>query len=114
MLDINLEFVYGMLFVRLEGILNENTSNQLSSCLDTMINEKGLRYFVINLEKLDYIDEEGIKSITNRYFDVILNNGKLVVCGYNNQFKNNLEITTVLNCIEKSSNELGALKIIHI
>jgi anti-anti-sigma factor len=114
MLDISLEFVRGMLFVRLEGILDSNTCSKLSDCLDTMIHEKELKYFVINLEYLDYIDERGLQSIIDRYFDVALHDGKLVVCGYNNQFKKNLEIKNVFNQIERTTNELGALKLINL
>ena len=114
MLDINLEFVRGMLFVRLDGVLDKNTYTKLSDCLDTMIHEKGLKYFVINLEYLDYIDEEGIQAIIDRYFDVALHDGKLVICGYSNQACINLELGEVFNQIEKSSNELSALNLIQI
>lgn len=114
MLDINLEFIRGMLFVRLEGVLDSNTCTKLSNCLDTMIHEKELKYFVINLEYLSFIDEDGIKAIINRYFDITLHDGKLVVCGYKSQCNNNLEIENIFNKIEHSNNELGALKLINI
>ena len=114
MLEINLEFVRGMLFVRLEGTLNSNTYTKLSDCLDTMIHEKGLKYFVINLEYLESIDERGIQAIIDRYFDVTLHDGKLVVCGYNNQFQNHLEIDDIFEQIDRTSNELGALKLINL
>lgn len=114
MLEINLEFVRGMLFVRLEGVLNSNTYTKLSDCLDTMIHEKGLKYFVVNLENLDYIDENGLQAIIDRYFDVVLHDGKLVICGYNDQFKQDLEIDNIFRQIERTSNELGALKLINL
>lgn len=114
MLDINLEFIRGMLFVRLSGVLDTNTYTKLSDCLDDMIHEKKLKYFVINLESLDYIDENGLQAIIDRYFDVVLHDGKLVICGYNNQFKKNLEIGNFFKQIEMTSNELLALKLINI
>lgn len=114
MLGINLEFVRGMLFVRLEGVLDTNTYTKLSDCLDTMIHEKGLKYFVINLEYLETIDEKGIQAIIDRYFDVTLHDGKLVVCGYHQEFKQNLEINNTFEQIEKTSNELTALKLINL
>lgn len=114
MLDINLEFIRGMLFVRLDGVLDTNTYTKLSDCLDTMIHEKMLKYFVINLENLEYIDENGLQAIIDRYFDVVLHDGKLVICGYNNKFSNNLEINNFFNQIEATNNELGALKLINI
>lgn len=114
MLEINLEFIRGMLFVRLDGVLDINTYTELSDCLDTMIHEKGLKYFVVNLENLTYIDENGLQAIVNRYFDVALHDGKLVICGYNDQFKKNLEIGNIFKQIETTPNELGALKLINI
>ena len=114
MLDINLEFVRGMLFVRLDGKLDRNTYTKFSDCVDTMIHEKGLLYFVVNLENLEEIDEEGIQAILNRYFDITLHDGKLVICGYHHQFSDNLKIKTAFEQIEHTSNELGALKLIHI
>lgn len=114
MLEINLEFVRGMLFVRLDGVLDTNTYTKLSDCLDSMIHEKGLKYFVVNLENLDYIDENGLQTIIDRYFDVVLHDGKLVICGYNDQFKKNLEIDNIFKQIESTKNELGALKLINI
>lgn len=114
MLNINMEFIRGMLFVRLEGILDSNTYTKLSDCLDTMIHEKGLKYFVINLANLEYIDENGIESLIARYFDVILHDGKLVICGYNDKLNKNLELDNAFNQIESTNNELGALKLINI
>ncbi len=114
MLEINLEFVRGMLFVRLEGVLDKNTYTKLSDCLDIMIHEKGLKYFVVNLENLNFIDENGLQTIIDRYFDVSLHDGKLVICGYHDRFQKNLEIDNIFNQIERTQNELGALKLIHI
>lgn len=116
MFKINMEFVRGMLFVRLEGILSERTSKQLNQELDRMIYEQGVRYFVINLENLTSIDEVGIKSIMDHYFDVIMHDGKLVVCGYDSIIHRKVpkEINLAFQNIESSSNELGAFRLINI
>ncbi len=114
MLNINLEFVRGMLFVRLEGVLDNNTYTKLSDCLYDMIHDKGLKYFVLNLENVDIIDCEGIQTIIDRYFDITLHDGKLVICGYRNQFHDDIELGNIFLKIEHSTNELGALKLINI
>ena len=98
MLEINLEFIRGMLFVRLSGRLDINTYKKLSDCLDDMINDKGLKYFIVNLEELSYLDEKGLKAITDRYFDVTKHDGKLIICGYDNP---NIEINSILKKILK-------------
>ena len=114
MLDINLEYVYGMLFIRLSGVLDKNTLFKLSKCLDKMIYEKELKNFVLNLTDLKYIDEYGLKEIINRYFDVVLHDGKLVVCGYNNQFKKDISLNNLFLSIDHTSNELNALRLINL
>lgn len=116
MLEIDMEFARGMLFVRLKGILSKRTCWELKETLDKMIHEQGIRYFVINLESLDYIDEEGVKLIINRYFDVTLNDGKLVICGYNRHIQKKVksDLHNALSNIESSKNELSALHLINI
>lgn len=114
MLDINLEFYKGMLFVRLSGILDTNTYMKLNSCLNKMINDKELRYFVINLEELDYVDDKGLQSIIDRYFDVVVHDGKLVICGYDNCSHSNIKINNIFKQIEHTNTELNALKLINI
>lgn len=114
MLDINLEFIRGILFIRLEGVLDNNTYTKLSDCLDDMINNKKLKYFVLNLEELDIIDEEGMNTIIDRYFDICLNDGKLVICGYKNQYRSDFILEDIFSMIEHSNNELGAFKLINI
>ena len=114
MLNINLEFTRGMLFVRLSGVLDSNTSIKLNSLLDDMINEKGLRYFVVNLEDLSYVDENGLQAIIDRYFEVVMHDGKLVICGYDDKFNQNLKLNNIFKQIERTNNELGALKLINI
>ncbi len=116
MFDIEMEFVRGMLFVRLDGILSKKTSKDLNLVLNRMINEQGIRYFVINLENVNQIDEDGIKSLIDRYFDVSMHNGKLVVCGYNHNLESQIcdEVNIAFKNIENSNDELGAFHLINI
>ena len=114
MLDISLEFIRGMLFIRLDGVLDSNTNPKLNDCLYTMIYEKEVKYFVLNLENVSNVDDEGLKSIINGYFDITLHDGKLVICGYNKHLKNNIEIENIFSQIEHTNNELTALKLINL
>lgn len=116
MLDINLEFVYGMLFIRLEGELNQNTYQKLNDCLENMIYNNGLKCFVLNMENLTFIDDRGLKEIIDKYFDIKLHDGNLVICGYSNKLKNkhNVELENVFNQIEHVSNELCAYRLLSL
>ncbi len=114
MLKIDLEFIRGMLFVRLEGKLDQNTYTKLSDCLNQMIYEKKIKYFVINLEYLEKMDEIGMKAIMDRYLDVILQNGKLILCGYRDLWIPKMQWKKKFFQIEKTNNELDALKLMNI
>ncbi len=116
MLEIDMEFARGMLFIRLSGILNKKTSKELKNALDKMIDEQGVRYFVVNLENLDSIDEDGIHLIMNRYFDITLHEGKMVICGYNPHIQRHVkkDLDQAFQNIESSTNELSALRLINI
>ena len=116
MFRIDMEFMRGMLFVRLEGILSKRTSKQLNEVLDQMIYEQGIRYFVINLENLKLINEDGIQSIMNHYLLIEMYDGKLVICGYHHKLRKQIrnEVNLIFQSIESSHNELGAFRLIHV
>lgn len=116
MLEINMEFARGMLFIRLMGVLNKKTSSELKKTIEKMVEEEGIRYFVLNLESLDYIDEEGIKLIINCYFNIVLKEGKLVICGYDSHIQKEVgkDLEQAFQNIENSTNELAALHLINI
>lgn len=109
MLDINMEFRKGILFVRLNGILNNNTSKQLTKEIDNLIKEKGVKYFTFNLGGLEEITYEGIDTIKKNYQQIISFDGKLVLCGVQNE-----GIKTMLEDVYQSTTELGAFNLIRI
>lgn len=77
MLKINLEFRKGVLFVRLNGSLNDKES---LDNINSLIKEIGFRYIVFNVDNLKCIDINGINCILN-YQKLLLNNhGKLLLC----------------------------------
>lgn len=105
-MDINFEFRKGIFFIRLEGILNKEASIKLSRKLDYFINTQGVKYFVINLEKVFITDYSFFNMLEEKYKDVKLHDGKLIICGYNNNF---------LECSDyQASNELMAFKLIEV
>lgn len=81
MLDINIEFIKGVLVVRLEGKLNKKSIKSVRDNLITIIKNGGIKYLMFNLtdsileEKLDIFDE------CNKL--IKKNNGKMYVCGFN-------------------------------
>lgn len=112
-MKINFEFRKGLLFIRLKGILNKETSGNLYKQLDNFIKEKGVKYFVINLEELDYIDKDGLDMMRRQYEDVIMHNGKLVICGYQNKYIQTI-VEEEMEGVYKTQNELAAFHMIQI
>lgn len=63
MLKVLMEFRKGILFVRLYGILNDNTLEKFRADVKEVIISSGIKYVVINVENLYSISESGVKEI---------------------------------------------------
>ena len=55
MLKINMEFSKGILWIRLDGILNKTTSNTFDDEVIPVILKHGIKYVVVNLDKVNVI-----------------------------------------------------------
>ena len=104
MLNLNMEFNSGILFVRLIGSLNKLTSNKLSDILIPIIVNQGIKYLVYNFNELTSIDEVGLNTLLLTYNEIINNHGSILVV--NNHF--NLEY------FKEVEDELSALKILKV
>lgn len=115
MLDINIEFRKGILFIRLEGILNYETVYKLNEEVLNTIKMNGIKFIVFNLENLYSIDLEGIKAIMNHYNTINSYNGIGLICGIsNNIVKKRIKQSNILNYLKETNNELSALKLINL
>lgn len=79
MLDINLEFSKGILFVRLIGILNKSNEDEAEEKIVDIVDEGGIRYIVLNTEDLDISDDTTLFDRCNELIKD--NNGKMLLCG---------------------------------
>lgn len=104
MLNINMEFKSGVLFVRLIGSLNKLTANKLVDTLIPIIVSQGIRNMVYNFNELSSIDEVGFKTLLLGYNAILNNKGSVLVV--DNHF--NLEY------FKEVENELSALKILKV
>jgi len=66
---LNYDFIFkkGILFVRLKGVINKNTSNLFTKEIDPLILDNGIRNVVFNVSELNYIDEDGISAFYKCY-----------------------------------------------
>ena len=111
MLDIDMEFKHGILIVRLKGILNGDTSNLLKKDLELVIKDNGVKYVLLNLKELNYVDNYGLDVIKNSYEEIVKNKGKLILCGIDKIFNYNVNLTDNLYQI---SEEVTAYDIVNI
>lgn len=111
MLDIDMEFKQGILLVRLKGILNGDTVGLLKKDLEMVIKNNGIRYVLLNLKKLSYVDMYGLEAIKQSYKKIVDNEGKLIICGINKLFDQNNFLTDNLYQVNE---EVTAYEIINI
>lgn len=111
MLGMDMEFKKGILIVRLKGNLNKNTFISVDNDLSDIIINNGIRYLLLNVSGLDYIDEYGFNVIKNNYLNVLKNNGKMLLCGMDKVLNYMINYNDTFYQIK---DEEGAYKLIQI
>lgn len=91
MLDINMKFIKGILVIELEGILNKYTSYNLEVNFNNTIKKSEGKYVLLNLNNVNILDKEGIRSIKKCYYQVLKNGGKFMICGKDQIFKEDVK-----------------------
>lgn len=115
MLDINLEFYRGILFIRLKGLLNKTTVSKLKEEVNDLVKENGIRNLVFNISELKSIDCYGINALINNYELCKVNNGQSLVCGINNKLvKHRINNSRLLKYMNEAPDELSAINIIKL
>ena len=114
MLNINLEFHKGILFVRLDGILDKTTIDKLDVEVTNLIKENGIRNIVFNISNLNSIDCDGINKLLDNYELCKLNKGKSLVCGLNGIVKQRINNSKLLKYMYEASDELSAVNVINL
>lgn len=113
MLNIDLEYKRGILFLRLDGTLDKKTSFILEEAIKKIVNKAGIKYILINFEKLYKIDKYGVSSIINSYNEFLKDKGKLIICGYEDIILN-IERTDLIKFAIPTINEFSAFELINI
>lgn len=115
MLDINIEFCKGILFIRLNGVLDKSTVGKLKEEVNNLVAENGIRNTVFNVSSLNSIDCYGINALLNNYELCKSNNGQSLVCGINNNLvKHRINNSRLLKYMYEVSDELSAINIINL
>jgi len=65
MLNYNMEYRKGILFIRLFGSLNKNTAFNFNTYFIPMIIKNGIKNIVYNLSYLDELDDIGLEALND-------------------------------------------------
>ncbi len=113
MLDIDLYFHKGILFIRLKGVLDKDTKDKLYD--DVMfIKNSGINNIVFNLSEIKKIDSEGINSLLIIYYLCKVNNGNSLICGINDFLLKEINDSKLLSYITEASDELSAARVVNL
>lgn len=110
MLEIEMEFHKGILFVRLNGILDQNTSKRLDRDLSSIIYHNGIKYVLLNLRRLRYLDYVGVEVLSKNYDLIRENQGKFMVCGLDEI----LDTKNILKYFYQLPDEISAYDVVKI
>lgn len=114
-LNIEMEFRKGILFVRLSGELTERTIEKLNNEVTDIIRENGIRNIVFNIKDLEVIDMAGINMLYYNYQLSNDNKGKSLLCGMNNTLvKHRIQNSQLLNYMFEASDELSAFNVMRM
>lgn len=102
MVDLNIEFTRGVLFVRLAGILNEVSSMDVEEKVFEIIKDGGIRFVVFNVKKLEMSDSVKLFDKCQKLLEE--NDGRMLICGDEMSAYD----------LEYVSDELSALKLLSI
>ena len=111
MLDMDMKFKHGILIVRLKGVLNGDTISIFTNDLNEIIQNNGIKYVLLNLKQLIYLDNYGLKAIKNSYKQITNNQGKLIICGIDKIFKENQIIEDNLYQVNEEVTAYGLINI---
>lgn len=111
MLDINVDVIKGIMFIQLEGDLNESTIKNLESELNYLLYKQGMHFFVFNFNNIEHIEHTTIHHLQNKLIEIFLNCGKVAMCGLNDLYQKKLGMQERLHYV---SNEREALDFLSI
>ena len=105
--DIDMEFRKGILFIRLLGMMNETNGNEVENMLREYIVEKGVKYIVLNLENVRMNSVHAYNLIVKSNSFIKINHGRLILIATDIKMPAFLKITL-------AENEYQAMNLITI
>ena len=110
MLKVDMEYDKGILYVRLNGILERKVSYKINNYIVPTVLKHKVKYLVFNLLELKDIDESGMDALLNTKCAIRTNRGKICLCEVSDEVREKIKRLRM----KIASNELAANKLIEI
>lgn len=111
-MEISQEYRKGIMFVRVVGRIDKNTSFELKYKIDELKEE--FNNIVINLDYVTNIDLKGINTLYYIYELTYRKNNNILLCLNNGKIKQILSKYRIFNYIHQIDNELNAFDVITV
>lgn len=85
-MDIITEVNRGIIFLRLNGVLDNNTLTKFNEEVDYLLYKQGVSFYTFDFSEVK-INEESVFQIQNKLIEIFLNCGKVVMCGVNKLYQ---------------------------
>ena len=109
-LQINMEYKeQQVLVVRLSGELDHHTADEVRNKVSIAIEQKNIRYVILNLEKLMFMDSSGLGVILGRYKQIKQAGGEMIVCAVSPSVNRLFNMSGLFKIIRLESSEDEAL-----
>jgi stage II sporulation protein AA (anti-sigma F factor antagonist) len=87
MLNVQMLIKKNILYVRLDGELDQHTVEDLRLRISELIEKYQIRYLVLNFFKLQFMDSSGVGFIIGRYNRLKKTAGGVVLCSLNEHIR---------------------------
>lgn len=94
MLEIDKEVERGILFIRLEGKLNNKTFITFGNEINYLLYHQGISNFVFDFTNISIFEDSTLSSIQSKLVEIFLNCGKVVMCGMSEISKKRIGYTS--------------------
>ena len=87
MLTVSLQITKGIMFIRLEGELTQESFHKVSEEINYLLYKQGIIAYVFNLEEVKKIDNNILENIQNKLTEIFLRCGSVEFCGISETLK---------------------------
>jgi len=107
-LEVDLEFKKGFLFIRLSGELTKKTLNNMKKEVTELIQDNKIRNVVFNINSLEKIDRKGIQSLYENYHFCHTIKGNAFLCSMHSKVYNQIKNNRLSHYMKQVPNETSA------